>query len=248
MRSVHQTQHRVHRLWFFRETKGVTVMSRRRRWSSEGILDTAAELLQGSDAGTFSVRKLAASLGTDSSSLYRHYRSKTELLRAVGDRVLLAAMQGYRPAGDWVQCITDIASRLRDSFAQQPQLAIVWGRYASSGTGSRTVMESLLQALQASGLPDERIRIHYHRIVTLLSALIAADGGISVLAAKERQQGMELFRVAVLGADPSEYPALAHFARDIRPLEADREGAFAELLAAYLNQVRVEAGNRGGGS
>jgi AcrR family transcriptional regulator len=217
-------------------------MSGRKRWSSEGILDTAAELLQGSDADTFSVRKLAASLGTDSSSLYRHYRSKTELLRAVGDRVLLAAMQGYRPAGNWMRRITDIACRLRDSFAQQPQLASVWGRYASSGAGSRAVMEALLQALQDSGLPGERICIHYHRIVTLLSALIAADGGISALAAKERQRGMELFRVAVLGADSTEYPALAHFARDIRPLEADRQAAFTELLAAYLNQIRLEAG------
>lgn len=215
-------------------------MSRRKRWSSEGILDTAAKLLQGSDADAFSVRKLAASLGTDSSSLYRHYRSKTELLRAVGDRVLLAAMQGYRPGYDWMQCITDIALRLRDSFAGQPQLATVWGRYASSGDGSRAVMDALLQALRLSGLPDERIGVHYHRLVILLSALIAADGGISALPTKERQQGMELFRVAVLGADPSEYPALAHFARDVRALEADRPAAFAELLAGYLNQIRVE--------
>jgi AcrR family transcriptional regulator len=220
--------------------EGVTVMTRRRRWSSEGILDTAAELLQGSDADAFSVRKLAASLGTDSSSMYRHYRNKTELLRAVGDRVLLAAMEGYRPGGDWMQRITDIAFRLRDSFARQPQLATVWGRYASSGAGSRAVIEALLQALQESGLPDERICIHYHRIVILLSALIASDGGISTLTAEESQQGMELFRVAVLGAAPSEYPALAHFARDIRPIEADRQAAFAELLAAHLNQIQVE--------
>lgn len=215
-------------------------MTRRRRWSSEGILDTAAELLRGSDADTFSVRKLAASLGTDSSSLYRHFRNKTELLRAVGDRVLLAAMEGYRPEGAWMQRIRDIAFRLRGSFAQQPQLATIWARYASSGAGSRAVMEALLQALQESRLPDERISVHYHRIVILLSALIASDGGIDTLTAEESQQGMELFRVAVLGAAPSEYPALAHFAREIQPLEADRRAAFADLLAAYLNQIQAE--------
>ena len=219
-------------------------MTRRRRWSSEGILDTAAELLQRSDADTFSVRKLAASLGTDSSSLYRHYRTKTELLRAVGDRVLLAAMEGYRPKGDWARRIKDIATRLRDAFAQQPQLAAVWGRYASSGAGSRAVMEALLQALRASGLPDDRICTHYHRIVVLLSALIAADGGIATLTAQESEQGVELFRVAVLGAAPSDYPALAHFARDIAPLEADRAAAFADLFAAQLNQIKAEVSVR----
>jgi hypothetical protein len=101
-------------------------------------------------------------------------------------------------------------------------------------------MEALLQALQASGLPEERICIHYHRIVVLLSALIASDGGISTLEAEQRQQGMELFRVAVLGAAPAEYPALAHFARDIRPLEDDRHAAFTDILVASLNQIQTE--------
>ncbi|MFS8050360.1 TetR/AcrR family transcriptional regulator [Rhizobium sp. BR 314] len=215
-------------------------MIRRKRWSGEGILDVAAELLKHGDAETFSVRRLAASLGTDASSLYRHFRNKTELLRAVGDRVLLSAMEDYRFEGDWKQRIADIAHRLREKFAQQPQLATVWARYASSGAGSRAVMEALLRALQETGLPDERICIHYHRTAVLLSALIAADGGISTLTREERQQGMELFRVAVLGAAPGEYPALAHFARDLHPIEIDRQAAFAALLAGHLNQIQQE--------
>ncbi|MFB0627505.1 TetR family transcriptional regulator [Streptomyces sp. AB3(2024)] len=55
------------------------------------------------------VRKLAAALGTDSSILYRHFRNKTELLRAVVDRILLAAMDGHRPEGDWKQRVTALA-------------------------------------------------------------------------------------------------------------------------------------------
>jgi hypothetical protein len=62
-------------------------------------------------------------------------RSKTELLRAVADRILLTAMDGYRPEGDWKQCITSLALQVREAFGRQPQLAAVWGRYASSGTG-----------------------------------------------------------------------------------------------------------------
>ncbi|ANZ20842.1 TetR/AcrR family transcriptional regulator [Streptomyces noursei] len=214
-------------------------MAGRRRWSTEEILDTAAELLRTSDAESFSVRKLAATLGTDSSSLYRHFRSKTELLRAVADRILAAAMDGYRPEGDWKQRITALALRLREAFGQQPQLAVVWGRYASSGAGSRLVMEEVLQALRASGLPDEEIPARYHRIVILLAALIASEAGISSLTTEEHEQGMELFRVAVLGADPERFPALAHHARDIRPLGADRRDAFEEILAAQLAHIEA---------
>jgi AcrR family transcriptional regulator len=214
-------------------------MTGRRRWTTEEILDTAAELLRTGDAESFSVRKLAASLGTDSSSLYRHFRNKTELLRAVADRILAAAMDGYRPEGDWKQRITAMALRLREAFGQHPQLAAVWGRYASGGPGSRLVMEELLQVLRASGLPEQEIPAHYHRIAVLLAALIAADGGIGSLTPEEYEQGMEQFRVAVLGADPDQFPALAHFARDIRPLGADRRAAFEEILAAHLTRIET---------
>ncbi|MER0240706.1 TetR/AcrR family transcriptional regulator [Streptomyces sp. HSW2009] len=215
-------------------------MAERRRWSTEEILDTAAEVLRTSDAESFSVRKLAAVLGTDSSSLYRHFRNKTELLRAVADRILLAAMEGYEPEGDWKQRVGALALRVREAFGEQLQLAAVWGRYGSGGAGSRLVMEELLQALRASGLPDEEIPARYHRIVILFVALITAEAGISSISPKEYEQGMEQFRVAVLGADPERFPALSHFARDIRPLGVDRRTAFEEIIAAHLAQIESQ--------
>ncbi|MGW7410889.1 TetR/AcrR family transcriptional regulator [Streptomyces sp. NPDC054863] len=214
-------------------------MTGRRRWSTEEILDAAAELLRTGDADSFSVRKLAAVLGTDSSSLYRHFRSKTELLRAVADRVLLTAMDGYRPEGDWKQRITALALCVREAFGRHPELATTWGRYASGGTGSRLVVEETLQALRASGLPDAEIPVHYHRIAVLIAALVASEAGVGALAPDEYEQGMELFRVTVLGADPERFPALAHFARDVRPLGVDRQAAFEELLAAQLAHIEA---------
>lgn len=215
-------------------------MTGRRRWSTDEILDTAEDLLRTSDAESFSVRKLAAALGTDPSSLYRHFRNKTELLRAVADRILLAAMDGYRPEGTWKQRITALALCLREAFGEQPQLATVWGRYASGGTGSRLVMEELLQALRAAGVPDERIPVLYHRLVVLIAALIAAEAGVSSITAEEYEQGLEQFRVAVLGADPARFPALAFFAREVRPLGADRRAAFEEIVAGHLAQIEAQ--------
>lgn len=212
-------------------------MAGRRRWSTEEILDAAVELLRAGSTDSFSVRKLAASLGTDSSSLYRHFRSKTELLRAVADRILLDAMEGYLPEGDWKQRIISLALRVREAFGRQPQLAAVWGRYASGGTGSRLVVEEVLQALRTSGLPEEEIPVRYHRLAVLIAALVASEAGVSTITSQEYEQGMELFRVSVLGADPERFPALAHFARDVRPLGADRGAAFEELLAAQLDQI-----------
>jgi hypothetical protein len=87
-------------------------------------------------------------------------------------------------------------------------------------------MEEVLQALRASGLPDEEIPVCYHRIAVLIAALIASEAAASAVTAEEREQGMELFRLAVLAADPERFPALAYFAHDVSPLGADRRAAF----------------------
>ena len=105
-------------------------------------------------------------------------------------------------------------------------------------------MEEVLQSLRASGLPDEEIPARYHRLAVLIAALIASEAGISTVTPQEHEQGMELFRVAVLGADPERFPALAHFARDVRPLGADRHAAFEEILDAHL--AHIEAAVRQG--
>jgi len=79
--------------------------------------------------------------------------------------------------------------------------------------------------------------VRYHRTAVLIAALIAAEAGSATVAPEEHEQGMELFRVAVLGADPERFPALAHFARDISPLGADRRAVFEELLAVQLDRI-----------
>ncbi|WP_330237610.1 TetR/AcrR family transcriptional regulator [Streptomyces sp. NBC_00525] len=219
-------------------------MAGRRRWTTDEILDVAAELLRTSATESFSVRRVAAALGTDSSSLYRHFRSKTELLRALADRVLLAAMEDHRPEGDWKQRITALALLVRDAFSRQPQLAGAWARYVSGGNGSRMVMEEVLEALGSSGLPDEEIPGHYHRIAFLIASLIAFEAGGGTVPPEEREQGRELFRVAVLGADPERFPAVARFARDLSPLQTDHQAAFESILAAHL--ARIEAAVRAG--
>lgn len=64
-------------------------------------------------------------------------------------------------------------------------------------------------------------------------------GRCSAVSPEEHEQAMELFRVAILGADPERFPALVRFARDTRPLGADRRAAFEEILAAQLAHIEA---------
>ncbi|MFC4536769.1 hypothetical protein [Sphaerisporangium dianthi] len=54
---------------------------------------------------------------------------------------------------------------------------------ALSGDQSRKV--PALQALRASGLPDERIPARYHRMAVLIVALIASEAGVGTITPEE---------------------------------------------------------------
>lgn len=69
------------------------------------------------------------------------------------------------------------------------------------------------------------------------SAGTSSDAGIGTVTPEEPEQGLELFRVAVLGAGPGRFPALAHFARDVHPLSADRRTAFEDIVDAHLDHI-----------
>ncbi|OLZ60733.1 hypothetical protein AV521_44770 [Streptomyces sp. IMTB 2501] len=140
------------------------------------------------------MRKLAAALGTDSSSLCRHFRNKTELLRTVAGRVLMAAVDDCRPGatGDsasppWPRA----CERHSAAFGRPPRLAAIWARCASSGTGSRLVMEEVPQGLRASGLPEEEVSVRHHRISILLAPPSASEAGSAPSPPRRTNRGWD---------------------------------------------------------
>ncbi|MGA5504981.1 TetR/AcrR family transcriptional regulator [Streptomyces umbrinus] len=202
----------------------------RKRWSKQHILDAAVELLSGSEGyDSFSMRKLAAELGTDSSSLYRHFRNRAELMLAIVDHVLVQAMHGYRREGPWRARLLDLTLRSWDAYAALPQLAKDTSHYPGSGPGSQLVIEETLQALSDAGVPEERIPEWYHRLVTLAVSLISAHAAGQASGPTERKRRMENFRLITLGADPADHPALAHYGRRIEPIGFTRESFLATM-------------------
>ena len=202
----------------------------RQRWSKQTILDAAVQMLSGSAGDdAFSMRKLAAELGTDSSSLYRHFRNRTELMLAIVDHVLIRAMHGYQRQGDWRARLVDLITRSWDAYAALPQLARDTSHYPGSGPGSQLVIEETLQALSDAGVPEELIPEWYHRLVSLSVSLIATHAAGQSRGPAERKRRLETFRVITLGADPADFPALAQYSRRIEPVGFTRESFLATM-------------------
>jgi AcrR family transcriptional regulator len=73
------------------------------------------------------MRKVAGLFGVDVAALYRHFRSKDELLAHVGQLASEMVDLDSPTQGSWEERFIELAERIRDRIAQHPELEIYGG-------------------------------------------------------------------------------------------------------------------------
>ena len=133
----------------------------RRELSPEVILDAAEALIDRDGDSALTFRRLGAELGADPTAAYRHFRSKDELLLALGDRLLGEAMaSGVRelPAdADWRHTFHSTAHALRNTLLRHPNLATVISIRVTQGEHEARGIERGLAALDGTGLSEREV-------------------------------------------------------------------------------------------
>ena len=56
--------------------------------TEDSIVATSIRLIEQAGSDRFTLRRLGEALGADPTAIYRHFKDKDELLRAVGDRII----------------------------------------------------------------------------------------------------------------------------------------------------------------
>ena len=84
------------------------------------ILDAALRLSQDGTPKPLTVRRLGNELGADPTAIYRHFRDKDELLKAVLDRLIADSVAKVDPATGWRERMTQLATASVDIFTDHP--------------------------------------------------------------------------------------------------------------------------------
>lgn len=110
----------------------------------ELIRDTALELIDRDGLAEMSMRKLAAELGVQASSLYKHYPTKDDVLDAVASRVAGEIdTSGFDRGDDWQDALAAWARSHRAALAAHPNLV----PYLATGPGRRDVSLRIADAV-----------------------------------------------------------------------------------------------------
>jgi ribosomal protein S18 acetylase RimI-like enzyme len=209
------------------------------RLTPDVIVSRAIELMDRHGHEQFSVRKLGEAIDADPTAIYRHFRSKDELLRAMGDRVLTGVVEDL-PTTSWTDCIRELCIRIRAANLAQPALAVlVRGAPPRHGNELR-ITETILARLIEAGFEPAVAAQAYHALIELTIGSAAIDAPLAAEPVGERRRTYAQWRSDYAALDGDAFPHAVELAALLYPGTADDRFAFA--LDRLLDGLALQLG------
>jgi AcrR family transcriptional regulator len=191
-----------------------------RRLDRATIIAAGLELAEAAGSASLSVRELGAKLGTDPTAIYRHFRSKDDLMAALLDELTLRSLAAVTaPPEDWSQRLRQLAAATLTEFARYPaigQEAIV---LTTHGPGELDAIEFMLDAFARAGLTGEDLVQHYALLAT---HILSSAAGVARARRERRAAGPSepspWFEGPLL-VDPIKHPHIAQISAQLLDLE-----------------------------
>lgn len=196
------------------------------RLDREAIVDAATDLVRRQGSG-FTLAVLGARLGADPTAIYRHFRDKDELLRAVGDRLhhdVVAAVPEDLP---WRAAVTLVCERLRAAHLAAPALAAMVQAGPPRQPNELAITERLLRELSTAGLDPPAAALAYHALIELTVGSAALDAAVAAMDEPARSATYAAWRRAYGALDPGRYPASVTVAAHLYAGGADERFRYA---------------------
>jgi AcrR family transcriptional regulator len=221
--------------------------------SRERIVGTAIELLDAAGEAGLTTRALTDRLATGPGAVYHRVRTKDDLLAAVCDTVVAAAMPAA-PTEDPREAVHALALGLFEAIADHPWLATQIATQISRSPGgpmTARLFEGLGRQVRALGLPRNA---WFTATSAVMHYVLGAAGLNAVAAAHGRALGPDVDRGRFLDTaatawedlDPDDFSFTRAVAAQLREHD-DREEFLAglDLLLAGIRAVHLSDRTRG---
>ena len=208
------------------------------RLTPDRIVSAAIEVIGEVGSEQFSVRKLGDALDADPTAIYRHFRSKDALLRAMGDRSLSGVADDL-PTSSWRDCIRELSIRIRAANLAQPTLASLVCGAPPRHRNELLITETMLGQLRDAGFDTVTAAQAYHAVIELTIGSATIDSTLASMAESKRDRTYAEWRSDYAALDAETFPHSVEMAASLYPGTADERFVFAldrllDGLAAQL--------------
>ncbi|NUT59090.1 MAG: TetR/AcrR family transcriptional regulator [Agromyces sp.] len=149
----------------------------RARLDRDTIIAAGLELAAVPGTTSISVRDLGARLGADPTAIYRHFRSKEQLMEALLDELIGRCVAAVTAdPEDWRARVRQLSDVTLDLFARYPAIGVEATVLTTHGPGELDAVELMLDAFSRAGLHGEDLVRHY---ALLASHTLSSAAGIA---------------------------------------------------------------------
>lgn len=182
--------------------------------SRERVLQAALEIIDREGLAGLSLRKIAAQLDVSTMSIYRHYRSKSEIEVDIVDHVVGTSAVTEHGEDEWTEWLQVTYARMREVLCAHPGLLSLLDNASFSasfqGSNALSVIETALDRLQASGLTPKQAAQLFHMLTAyMIGSVMMMDQAARHATAVRAAESAEHTRLRRLGFEmvsPRDYP------------------------------------------
>jgi AcrR family transcriptional regulator len=190
---------------------------RRPQLDRELILEAATQLAARGEPITF--RALGAALEADPTAVYRHFRDKEELVRAVLDRLLVGVVDQVDRSATWRDQLRSLAELTLQVCLHYPSVGEQARSLTTGGVGEMTAVELILEQFQHAGLgPSDAVRFYavYSSFILSVAGSLAA-ARLSLGPAETMDDAAWIGEIGPV--DPRRFPAISEARHELARLQ-----------------------------
>jgi AcrR family transcriptional regulator len=200
--------------------------------SRELIAETAMRMTLEHPTTPLTLARLGAELSADPTAIYRHFRSRAELVRELADRLFGEALTIAEVTDDWVQSLRNVAASIREVMLRRPALAADIGTRFTGGPNERRGVAILREILVGAGFSEADVSNHLRALGEMVLAEVVMTASLLALPSDEQEFELSVAR-SLYSAEP------------IGSLDYE-DNTFSWILETYLEglQARLRRATR----
>jgi AcrR family transcriptional regulator len=158
----------------------------------DDVVGAAARLIEADGTAALTMRGVAEVCGVTTMALYRHVRTRDELIElvateAMGEFVLPDAVEG-----EWRAEVATVVNGMHAFLLEHPEFASIFSSRPIDSLIAYRAVERILAALYRAGLDDELAVASYDLLISFIRGFVQQHAG-------PRAEANSLGRVAVIG-------------------------------------------------
>lgn len=204
------------------------------RLDRDVILSAAEQILNTDGLDAMTMRRVGADLDVDPTAIYRHFRSKDELVFELADRAF-GRVELPPPETSWQEALLHMGMTIHAIYAVHPDFASVLVRQADDTPNLERITEHSLALLAQAGLDPEQSA----QIQAVMVAYIAGFGLFNATLGEEANSEKARDRARrMYGALPAErFPHAVAAAPHLFPGPAEINDLGLEILIEAIERL-----------